>query len=401
MNSKTVRIHSLAQGGAGIGVREDGKKLFVSGALPGEVVSYRLTGEKSSWAQGEVEEIVEPSPHRVTPRCPYYDACGGCDLMHLAAEKQAEAKHRLFIEALERIGGIPEGSLELVPPASARGWGYRSRVAFHVDAGKRQAGFLGRRSHGLVSLPTCPVLVPMLSRLLERQDERLWTAASHGGAGAGRNPAHSLQRITIFSGDSDISCDGTPVAATVNGVSFHVSAKVFFQSNRLLLPSLVDFVLAHVQGEGGRVMDLYAGVGTFSAFLERTGRSVVAVEREPRCLELARLNAPHTRFFTAAAEKWRPPSGKNTDADKVDTVIVDPPRTGLEASVPALIASWKPERVIYVSCDSVTLARDLRKFTSEGYSPITGQVFDLYPQTSHYESAVVLDRTGKSRSSKA
>ncbi|AEC02556.1 class I SAM-dependent RNA methyltransferase [Parasphaerochaeta coccoides] len=392
MSKNAVSIRSLVQGGAGLGMREDGKLLFVEGALPGETVSYHLAAEKSSWAQAVVDEILEPSPQRVAPRCPFYDECGGCNLMHLSEDSQAEEKQRLFIDAMERTGGIPRDSLVLEPPASATGWEYRSRSAFHVDERLRQAGFLGRRSRSLVPLPSCPVLVSELSEVLAGRDERLWKAA--------RKVKESLARISVFAGDADISYGKIPVVATVDGIPFHVSAQVFFQSNRLLMPSLIRFVLSHVKGE--RVMDLYAGVGVFSAFLEREGHTVIAVEKEPDCLELARLNAPRTRFHTAATEKWHP-----SMSEKVDTVVVDPPRTGLAPSVPALIASWKPERVIYVSCDSVTLARDLRKFLSEGYSPTIAQVFDLYPQTSHYEAAVVLDRMGeldrmgKSRSSRA
>jgi 23S rRNA (uracil1939-C5)-methyltransferase len=133
-------------------------------------------------------------------------------------------------------------------------------------------------------------------------------------------------------------------------------------------------------------MDLYSGVGTFAAFLEGEGRSVIAVERDTRCLELAKKNLVDTEFFAQNAEHW-----VRTQKDcRVSTVVVDPPRTGLDVSVVRAIGTWRPQTVVYVSCDSVTLARDVKRFAQEGYALKTFQVFDLYPQTSHVESISVL-----------
>ncbi|MGH0052081.1 MAG: class I SAM-dependent RNA methyltransferase, partial [Sphaerochaetaceae bacterium] len=167
--------------------------------------------------------------------------------------------------------------------------------------------------------------------------------------------------------------------------SFFVSASVFFQSNEQLLPSLVDFVASHAEGDS--VMDLYSGVGTFSAFLQRQGRHVVAVERQKQCLALAKRHMPYGEFYSEPVEAW----AKQNHAT-VDTVVVDPPRTGLDATLPSLIASWNCHRVIYVSCNSVTLGRDLQRFASEGYTLSQVKVFDLYPQTFHSEVVAILDR---------
>lgn len=392
MNIAPVTVLSLVQGGAGKAVREDGKTLLIQGALPGERVSYRITDERKSWAQAQVDAVLESSPDRVAPLCPYYGICGGCDFMHLDSAAQVRAKQELFQDALQRTAGLSTEDFEMVPPASAQAWEYRSRVAFHVDVRQERVGFLGQNSHDLVEIPACPVLVPRLSQLLQKPAEWLFgNARRHGRLSRGnRNSmgpgiSSSFVRLPVFAGDHEVTCDDSPVTATVAAVPFKVSASVFFQSNQVLMPVLVDFVRSSLVGT--HIMDLYAGVGTFSAYAERDGYQVTAVEREPRCLDLASINAPGTRFFTSPAESWRPRKGV-----AVDTVVVDPPRTGLAPSVPSLIASWRPLRIVYVSCDSVTLARDLRKFVEEGYSPCRAQVFDLYPQTSHYESAVVLER---------
>ena len=134
-------------------------------------------------------------------------------------------------------------------------------------------------------------------------------------------------------------------------------------------------------------MDLYSGVGTFASFVEEAGRTVVAVERQKQCLSFARRNAPNATFYTEAAETWA-----TRQKMAVDTVIVDPPRTGLESSLPSLMASWNPRRIIYVSCDEASLARDVKRFGIEGYTVRSLRLFDLYPQTFHTESVVLLTR---------
>ena len=162
-----------------------------------------------------------------------------------------------------------------------------------------------------------------------------------------------------------------------------MSANVFFQSNPRVLPKLFDFVKEHTIGDN--VMDLYSGVGTFSALFEGSGKTVYAVERQKECLALARINAPSAISFSDDVAIWGRKSGRH-----VDTVIVDPPRVGLDKGVPEMISSWKPERIIYVSCNSVTAARDLPLFT--GYRIDRVKVFDFYPGSSHEEIAAVLVR---------
>jgi 23S rRNA (uracil1939-C5)-methyltransferase len=149
---------------------------------------------------------------------------------------------------------------------------------------------------------------------------------------------------------------------------------------------MVDFVSSHVVGTS--VVDLYAGVGTFAAFVESDQMDVVAVEKQKKCLELARKNLTSTEFFTQTAEHW----SRVNRGRQVDTVIVDPPRTGLESTLVDTIASWEPQAILYVSCDSVTLSRDVKRFSEHGYKMKALRVFDLYPQTSHVETAVFLSK---------
>lgn len=415
MDRFDVRVLKLVQGGDGFAVAPDGRAMFIAGALPGELVSCVLSQEKKNFLRAEILEILEPSPDHVVPACPYYGRCGGCNLMHLASASQASAKRSIVFENLRRIGGLEHddslfGESDSENDSKYPYWGYRSRVRFHVDTETGMVGFLGSGGTELVDIRQCPVLVPSLDALLGAGRDELVRRAhapmssekhgksgnsgKHGKLGMGREDRRSRSsgivspryaEIPVFAGDSELSFDSDIVQATVAGKVFSVDSSVFFQSNRFMLPGLVSFVMEQVAGS--RVMDLYSGVGTFSAFLERMNLEVVAVERDPRCLELARCNLVRTDFFTDAVERWgvgRHPS--------VDTVVVDPPRVGLDAEVPRMIASWRPGRIVYVSCDSVTLARDLRKFIQQGYSPIRVKVFDFYPQTFHQETVLVLDR---------
>jgi 23S rRNA (uracil1939-C5)-methyltransferase len=378
-----VRIEKLVQGGSGFSRLESGENLFVQGALAGELVEYEIDRVKKGYINAHVTKVLEASLDRVEPPCPYYGICGGCDLQHLDSAKQTQAKLSLVLENLERIGSIDKESLVVEPSASGPSWAYRSRVRFHVDLATNNIGFLAKKSNTLVPIATCPILVDSLNEVLARKNAIIEAARRQKASNKpGKTP---YVEINAFAGDKKISFGEEPVLATVDGHGFWVSAKVFFQGNRFLLPDMGRFVQTHCLGN--EVMDLYSGVGTFSAFLAKKGRSIVAVERDMLCLSLAKKNIPGVEFFTDSVEQWGKARKKS-----VETVVVDPPRTGLDDSVPLQIARWEPKRIIYVSCDSVTLARDLQRFSEQGYTAKVLKVFDLYPQTFHQEVAVVLDR---------
>jgi 23S rRNA (uracil1939-C5)-methyltransferase len=377
-----VRIEKLVQGGSGFSRLDSGENLFVQGALAGELVEYEIDRVKKGYINAYVTKVLEASPDRVDPPCPYYGICGGCDLQHLDSAKQTQAKLSLVLENLERIGSIDKDSLIIEPPASGPFWAYRSRVRFHVDLATNSIGFLAKKSNTLVPITTCPILVDSLNEVLARKNAIIEAARRQKASKPGKTP---YVEINAFAGDKKVSFGEEPVLATVDGHGFWVSAKVFFQGNRFLLSDMGRFVQTHCLGN--EVMDLYSGVGTFSAFLSKKGRSIVAVERDMLCLSLAKKNIPDVEFFTDSVEQWGKARKKS-----VQTVVVDPPRTGLDDSVPLQIARWEPKRIIYVSCDSVTLARDLQRFSEQGYTARVLKVFDLYPQTFHQEVAVVLDR---------
>lgn len=366
-----IRITDLVQKGQGIGRCEDGRVIFVSGALPGELVDVQVTREKKDFLMGNAVSVIESSPDRTVPVCPLYGICGGCNLMHLRYEVQLSAKKKIFLDTLHQFHALDKSpSFQMEAPASGKSLGYRTRVRFEIK--DSSAGFFRSGSNEFVAVQSCPVLDPEINALLVHPEKL--AAVANGGEAAVCMSSNGplLGRENGF--------------ATIMGKTLPVSNSVFFQSNLSLLPEMIDYIVSLVQGEN--VMDLFSGIGTFSAFLE-DHHKVIAVERDPHCLALARMHLKSTEFFTRSVEdfkftKW------------AQTIIVDPPRTGLDKKVPAQLGKLGASRIIYASCDSVTFARDAALFSELGYALTSSRIFDFYPQTSHMESVNVLDRrTGK------
>ncbi|HZJ88553.1 MAG TPA: RsmD family RNA methyltransferase [Sphaerochaeta sp.] len=378
-----VRVERLISGGRALAHDSAGKRVLVAGALPTEVVEARVEKHHASYTLATTERILSPHPKRIDPPCPHWGVCGGCDFQYTEHSYQAALKEAIVIEALQRIGEVDPGSYRLEAQAlSPKAWEYRSRVRFFVSLGSKEAGFLKRGSNTLVPISHCPVLISSLDTLLA--DTTALYSAARTQLFANRVTG-GLAEIPAFGTEEGAVLLDQTIIARVGEHPFSINAQVFFQSNLLLLEELGTYVAAQVLGK--RVMDLYSGVGTFAAFVARNGRAVTAVERDRRCLHFAKTNAPTARFYSDAAEEWAKKQNEG-----VDTVIVDPPRVGLAAPLVPLIASWEPERIIYVNCDAVTLSRDVQRFGKLGYRVASLKLFDLYPQTFHTESVVVLER---------
>lgn len=379
-----LRIEKLVSQGRALALTGEGKQVLVSGALPGEVVEVAVEREHASYILATVTRVVEANPRRIAAPCPYWGICGGCDFQWAEDAYQGQLKEAIVADALERTGGVKADSYALEEQVTGSGWEYRSRARFFVDLHTKQVGFLGRLSNTLVPISHCPVLVSPLNALLA--DPKRLLEAARREMFANRITGSGLVEVAAFADGERAVLLGEEITVEVGPKRFVLSPTVFFQSNLSLLPALGSYVSSLVEGE--TVMDLYSGVGTFASFVDEPARTVIAVERQKQCLAFARRNAPNARFFTEAAETW---AKRQTMA--VDTVIVDPPRVGLDASLVPLIASWKPRRIIYVSCDEASLARDVKRFCQEGYTVRSLRLFDLYPQTFHTESVVLLTKS--------
>lgn len=407
-----VRIEKMVQGGEGLARLADGRVCFVAGALPGELCKVAVTFTKKDFARGHVVEVLEgANPDRVEARCPLYGKCGGCSLQHLDSEKQAEYLAQVERENFRRIARIelPESFMVHTGPA----WGYRNRARVVVvcdQAGDKpivRFGFRKQESNSVALFKNCPVLTPALNEFLQGKAREIF-------AGKFR-PGREMEVNLFDNGAGEISYyyEGMPASefsgnavsvAEICGKKIEADASVFFQSNLALLPALVKSVrdavdegLASGESSDERLIDLFSGVGFFAAMLMDKFKRVTTVEREEKCLNHAKVNlsascddknAATIENVSAPAEEWLAQNVVNIPA----TLIVDPPRTGLPKEALDAIADSSVNRLIYVSCHPVTLARDTALLAEKGFKIRRAEAFAFYPQTPHLEMMLVLAR---------
>jgi len=376
---------------------------------PGDRVRVRITDRRSSYARGVVEQLLEPSPDRTDPICAVFGSCGGCAWQHVEYATQLEAKREIARAALQRIGrfALPHDlALPITPSASP--YHYRTRSRVMVSAG--QVGYRRRRSHALAATRRCPILVEELeARLTQLADEPRGTDGARGTDGdrgtdgnwgtdgdwelvAGRSAdlSEPITRAVRLPADS-----GERIWYRVGEDRIGVSPGVFVQSNAGLLDALSRAV-ANAAGTGRRAYDLFCGAGFFTLRLARSFDSVVAVEANPVAAgdleaNLREAGIDHVRVLACSVEA----ALDDPDLARLnpDSVVVDPPRTGLGEAVAERIAESEPQRIVYLSCDPATLARDLSVFAHRGYRLVEAECFDLFPQTPHLEMLAVVVRT--------
>ncbi|HET9982660.1 MAG TPA: TRAM domain-containing protein [Longimicrobiales bacterium] len=416
-----VQIGGIAAGGAGVGRLPDGRAVFVQRTAPGEDVEVRVVEEKRRWARAELVRVLSPAPDRRAAPCPYYARCGGCTLEHLAYPAQLRAKAGIVADALRRIGGIPVEPPEVV--ASPRELRYRNRVSFtllRLGRGRVVAGF-----HE-IDHPERVVDIGAACLLPEEPIAETWGRLREAwGPGAERLPAGRRLRLTLrgsTAGEVALVVEGGDSAgrpeellAAVPGLSaiWHlrpdrelvrlagrasledewreedvdVSGAVFLQVNRAAA-ELLDEHVARTAGDvaGRRVVDAYCGVGLHARRLARGGAAVVGIELDRAAVEEARRTAPPGATFVAGRVEEELPR-----ALPAELVILNPPRGGLDPAVPVALAADPPARLIYVSCDPATLARDLARLAGS-FGVESVRCFDLFPQTAHVETVVALRR---------
>jgi 23S rRNA (uracil1939-C5)-methyltransferase len=443
-----ARMDGFAAGGAGV-CRIAGRAVFVPGALAGELWDVRIVRVTASAVWGRGERLLEqPSPARVRPDCALFPRCGGCDLRHMRYAEELDLKLRRVNDALRRIGGLDFSIGEILPAA---GDGLRRRkVIFNIGErdGVPVGGFYRPRSHEIVPLERCPavpeeavrclravldwmaaydvpaydeaggrdgvrhlfyrasgktgsaVVVPVVSaepsrRALDALRDLLRTRCPEmTGLVLNRNTARGN---TVLAGEFRTLWGDARLTEELCGLSFSLSPRSFFQVNPPQAEKLYRRALAYAAVRpGAPALDLYCGTGTLGLCMAQEGADVVGVEVIPAAVENARENAAgngldaRCRFLcadaaAAAAElrerRFRP-----------EVVMVDPPRKGLSAEVIAAAVDMAPARIVYVSCDPATLARDLKAFAADGYGPVAGTCVDMFPRTAHVETVVLMSR---------
>lgn len=439
-----LEITDITSEGQGIG-RVDGFAVFVPKTAPGDRVQVRIVKVKSGYAFGIVTKILTSSPQRCTPACPHAATCGGCQLMHITYPAQLAMKKKTIQDALERIGGIRTDVKTVIGMETP--FRYRNKMVFPIGkdkSGKIVCGFYRERSHDIVPLTDCllgdasnqdilqAVLCYMQENGVSPYDEishtgvvrRVFTRRSRAtgewmavvSVNAKTLPNtkrlveliraavpnvtsvilnHNCKRTNLVLGaENTILFGKDAIEDKLCGLWFSISPHSFFQVNPLQTEKLYQTAmdLANLQG-GETVLDLYCGIGTISLLAAKQAKHVIGVEIVPQAIENARENAKrnnieNVEFYAADAQALVP--RLIGDGIQPDAVILDPPRKGCDADTLSAIVASGAKKVVYVSCNPATLARDVRVLAEAGYTAETVVGVDLFPWTHHVETVVSL-----------
>ncbi|MCC6366686.1 MAG: class I SAM-dependent RNA methyltransferase [Bryobacterales bacterium] len=388
-------MEKLVYGGDAL-ARDNGQVILTPFLLPGESARVRVVEQKSQLLKARVEEVLVPSAHRVTPRCPHFGPCGGCHYQHAAYEYQLEQKLAILREVFSRVGKMEApGEIEVLsgPP-----FGYRNRAQFHFDG--RNIGYHEAGSRNVLAVEDCPISSPKLLQAF---------AAIRRMSADTRFPRF-LRTLELFTNETDVQLNvlssAQPVAKrffewsareipgllsgaityAAAGFEFRVSHDAFFQVNRFLIDTLVEAALRDAEGESA--LDLYSGVGLFSLPLAKRFQKVTAVESGAAAWRDLKFNAERAGVALdaqqASAEHFLA-----ANQASIDFVLADPPRAGLGKHAVQRLLEAKPRRLTIVSCDPATLARDLAALCG-AYSLDSLTMIDLFPQTFHLETVARL-----------
>lgn len=457
-----VTIEDMGINGEGIG-RVNGYTLFIKDALIGDRVEAKVMKAKKSYGYARLMRLIEASPDRVAPKCPFARKCGGCQIQELSYEKQLAFKEEKVRGNLKRIGGFSQELLdEVMEPIvgaadksrSAAPFGYRNKAQFPFGTdrdGNPITGFYAGRTHDIIANTDCALGVPQNQEVLEKvlaflKEYHLPSYDEKTGKGLLRHVlirygfrtgelmvclvvngdgilhaehlidslrkvkgmtsitlSPNKQQTNVIMGDSYKVLWGKGfITDYIGDVKYEISPLSFYQVNPVQTEKLYGLALEYAELKGQEtVWDLYCGIGTISLFLARKAKQVYGVEIVPQAIEDARRNAEknsidNAEFFVGKAEEVLPAYyetyAKEHPGERAhaDVIVVDPPRKGCDAELLETIVKMKPEKIVYVSCDSATLARDLKYLCGEGYELKRGRAVDMFPQTVHTECVIQL-----------
>jgi 23S rRNA (uracil1939-C5)-methyltransferase len=376
-----VEVHALASSGEGVAREPSGRVLFARGGVPGDLARVRVVEEHKRFARAEIEEVVRQSPLRVEPRCAVHGACGGCGWQHVDYAAQLAAKRAQLEDALTRGAGFAP---EMLPPLevvrSPDPYATRSRARLLFAEGR--VGYRRGRSHELVATERCPILVAPLERALAE------IAAGPPRGGGELELACGDDGAVSVSGARVLGHEARAVALDAPGGAVSVSPAGFFQAHATLRRALAEAVLVEA-GRGARALELHAGAGFFTLGLAAQFGELVAVESEPHAAQDLRANlarAERANVRVLAQRAARALASPELARFSPEVVVLDPPRTGIGESEAAALARLGAQRIVYVSCDPATFARDLRVLARGGYRLYAARGFDLFPHTPHVEA---------------
>ncbi len=430
MDPVRVTIQSLAHGGDGVSRLPDGRTVFVPYSCPGDELTITVTEDHGRWTRAQIASIESPSPDRVTPPCPYFGVCGGCNWQHIAYAAQASAKRRTLIDALSRIGGLaaPDVAETIGSPAE---YGYRNKIELTVEpSGGRALGFLKAHTNEVLPIDACLLLPKRAAKLprslagavrfiasrgadgILRASVRvssrgetavdIWTqpgpfpraAAARviGEAVGARNVTRTIMRDAERRDISQVEVLSGSGAwhETLGADRYVVSSPSFFQVNTAAAVALREQALEMLAPDGTmRVADLYAGAGTFTLPIARAAGEAVAVEASRYALADLRENLDEAGLDADVVPGDAAYALK--DLGHLDAALIDPPRSGISDKAMRALENARIPKIVYVSCDPATLARDIARLSAVGYSARRFVPVDLFPQTYHLETVALLE----------
>ncbi|MGH2558782.1 MAG: class I SAM-dependent RNA methyltransferase [Thermomicrobiales bacterium] len=390
-----MTIERIVPGGMGL-AHDGGKVVLTPLTAPGDRVRIRTVHDRDRVAFGAIEEVIEPGPSRVSPPCPYYERCGGCDFQHLDYETQLQAKVAIVRDSFHRIAGVELGEIAMTP--SPDQWNYRTVAEWRHDVARGAFGYFAAGTHDVVDVEECLV-----------------ASLTLGSALSALRSAMSQNRLPVATVSYEVSeandrVSLLPPAAghrtrelvrSVGQFQYRYDAACFFQANAGIVPALVDEAMRFAQprpqpdqipvGQAPHrsvAIDLYCGVGLFTLPLATRFDRVFGVEVHAHPAGFARQNAKaskldNVRIGAMPVDRWLATRGQSHR--EADLVVLDPPRSGVDSVSLAALIQLRPWRIAYVSCDPATLARDVKRLLGSGYELVHVAALDLFPQTHHVE----------------
>ena len=384
-----IKIESIAFGGEGVG-RVDNFVIFVPFAAPGDKLEIAITELKKAYARGKILKIIKPSAWRIKPLCGYYESCGGCCYQHINYAQQLSLKKKQVEEAFQKIGKIPAPPV-LDTIASPEIYHYRGKAQCHaVKTGQViNLGFLDISGGRLVNIGRCEIMEETINAKIKKLREGLILQNKKDA------------RLTLWSDlFTQQTAEKEQIKRIVKGQELLVPVDGFFQANLFLTDALVEEVCRlAVASPINTLIDAYCGCGLFALFLAPYAGKIIGIELNEKSIKFARANAENqnvqnAKFILGDVERVLS-GGLSAPGSIIDLIILDPPRIGCSAQVLKSIGGIKPRRIIYVSCNPATQARDVKILAQYGYALMSLLPLDMFPQTHHIEVIALLESRGK------
>jgi 23S rRNA (uracil1939-C5)-methyltransferase len=402
-----IRLEKQVYGGAVLGRLSDGRVVFVPFGLPGETVKVRIVDQKRGHVRAELVEVLEPSTERITPRCKHFGVCGGCHYQHISYPAQIQLKADILRDQLVRIGRIPNPPVQPIV-ASPLEWNYRNHIQFHLTRDGK-LGYIPANGRGVLPISECHLPEPSLNAIwpglefdpglgLERvslrvgvDDQSMLVLESADPQPPELELEADLSVVHLADDDMVVMAGDEALNISVKDRPFRVSPASFFQVNTGMAGKMVEHLLESLPvSSATSLLDVYCGVGLFSAFFAaRVGR-LIGIELSPSACEDFAANLDefdNVELYEAPAESVLP--GLEITPD---LVILDPPRAGLDKRALDALLDRAPKKIAYVSCDPSTLGRDAARLIAGGYRLVQVTPFDLFPQTYSIESISIFDK---------